>query len=242
MWREKAQNHQARIEGILAYKEARYQSAYQLLDRSLRSIPDARALYYRALALDETTALCRQREDNWDTYFIHCKSHSCAPKQLKRAQKHYREFKQACVGSDPCPVNAHLQDGACIVCQADRIWVETRGCMERESSSASITERPITEGRSQQRGFFSQVPWWTYLSLALGITAHIVNFTMDTPAVIDASFYTAIAGYSLGAIGTGVGIYRAATAPALSADDEQSSLRFLPLPPSPLYIQWGISF
>ena len=77
----------------------------------------------------------------------------------------------------------------------------------------------------------SALPWWFYMGSLIGVASHVVNLSNDDPDTIDATYFSAITGYTVGALGLGYGALQYITTPSpseLGVDSQAQLKRRLP--------------
>ena len=121
-----------------------------------------------------------------------------------------------------CPAGTQEQNGQCIAqvnCPPGMKFVTGKGCApvlvaqlgpDRSTgvSKNLLLNQPIGPAKPS---FVSQIPWWSYGALLVGVTAHSLNATMSSATMINSSFGVALFGYAVTGLGVGYGAYKYAT-------------------------------
>jgi hypothetical protein len=172
----------------------------------------------------------RQEQTPWQEGFVREDFYFIQPK-VKKAECPVgsKLVGQKCImNSIQCPVGTmRTENNECIAavkCPEGTAYKAGRGCVgiieavsanppPPRNSVSQVASISNSNGASPRRGFtsrmFSEIPVVGYLGISAGVISHIVNFVGTSTKILDATFISTIAGYSLGGVGLSIGAYRA---------------------------------
>jgi len=208
--------------GKAQYQQKNFQGAELNFRRSLRLVVDHQSLYYKALTISKQAGRCQDELEAWQSYFRFCEQgeSNCIQSWIPKARGHARSAQERCQNERPATTSATPNSPVMSGCLYGRAYPggPCRPAAAAPPQEMKVSPAPTTRQRgSQEAGsLMSHIPVWAYIGLGLGVVSHVVNLTIDDVTLIDATFYGAITGYTVGGVGLGWGLYRSISTPQSS--------------------------